>query len=557
MDPSIDLPTTTEPPSFNPAQLVVNHGPPTPTPPPTQPLPQPPPPTHPTPSFSTTHPDYAEMITAAITALKEKEGSSRIAISKYIDRVYSNLPPNHSALLTHHLKRLKNSGYLAMVKHSYMLAVPGSAPPPPPSTNAVDSNGSDVSAFTKRKPGRPPKLKPEAQQQPQAQFQDQFQAQLQAQLQAQQQHQAQFQVQPQFQTQPQFIQQPPQYGQQPQYQAHIQFQHDPLLQNQLQFQPQQNPQAYPAPEAQNYANIGAESVFVSLGLADGPVGVQNPGGSVPPGAGSVAAPAPEGSTPKKRPGRPRKDGSTVVKPTVKPKLPDPSGGTKRRPGRPPKSGGVNASPGSGSGAKPRGRPRKGSTPGRRGRPRKNPAVATNIPAGAPNMANVPTGGDPSGAILTPKRRGRPPRASQGGAAAVGVTDVPIAAAFDSEEFNNTVGGGTNGAMQPLGKRRGRPPKSYSSPAAVANTVKRQRKLSGKPLGRPRKNVTSPAVSDPKLVVAYEELKSKLEHMQSRIREAANALKPCLNAETPATALAAMQELEELAAPAGVNPMQQI
>lgn len=86
------------------------------------------------------------------------------------------------------------------------------------------------------------------------------------------------------------------------------------------------------------------------------------------------------------------------------------------------------------------------------------------------------------------------------------------------------------------------------------------------------------------MVAYEELKGKLEHMvslcqtssililstlvplcwyipcwkhwqQSRIKEAANALKPCLNAESPAIALAALQELEELAA-AGGDPVQQ-
>ncbi|MCE3217069.1 hypothetical protein HAX54_010259 [Datura stramonium] len=502
------------------------------------PLPNPNPNPNPSPSpllSRLPHPDYAELITAAITALKEKEGSSRIAIAKYIDRVYSNLPPNHSALLTHHLKRLKNSGYLAMVKHSYMLAAPGSAPPPPDA--AVDSNGTDVSSLSKRKPGRPPKLKAEAQ--PQAQFQDQLQAQIQAQLQAQQQ-QAQFQTQ--FQNQPQFIQQQPQYVPQPQFQPQMQFQADPLLQNQLQFQPQ----AYAAPEAQNYSTLGAESVFVSLGLADGPVGVQNPAASVTPAAPATAL---EESTTKRRPGRPRKDGSTVVK-SVEPKLPNQSG-TKKRPGRPPKTGTGDASPGSAVAVKPRGRPRKGSAPSRRGRPRKNVAVSANV---GTNAANTPAGGDPSGATPTPKRRGRPPKSSNQGAAGVGVTDVPIAAAFDSEGFPDTVGGVTNGAM-PLGKRRGRPPKQYSS-AAVATTVKRPRKLSGRPLGRPKKNVTSPAVSDPKLVVAYEELKGKLEHMQSRIREAANALKPCLNAETPATALAAWQELEELAAPAGVDPMQQ-
>ncbi|KAM3380397.1 hypothetical protein P3S68_005970 [Capsicum galapagoense] len=563
MDPSsMDLPTTIES-TFNPGAQLVNHDPiPTPTTttttfPPPQTLP---PPQHqpPSPDFSSTHPDYAELITAAITALREKEGSSRIAIAKYIDRVYSNLPPNHSALLTHHLKRLKNSGYLAMIKHSYVLAAPGSAPPPAAAAAAVDSNGNGTDV-AKRKPGRPPKLKSEAQfqaqaqQEHQAQFQDQFQDQFQAQFQAQQ-HQQQAQFQNPFQAQPQF-----QYLQQQQFQPQMQFQPDPLLQNQLHFQPHQPQAAYAAPESQNYSNLGAESVFVSLGLADGPVGVQNPSGSLPPATGAPAplAPSIEGSTTKRRPGRPRKDGSSEAKP-VQPKSPVPSG-MKKRPGRPPKTATVNAStsPGSAVASKPRGRPRKSSTPGRRGRPKRNVAAATNAGANAANFPagnpNVAAGGDPT---PTPKRRGRPPRSStQGGAAAVGVTDVPIAAAFDSEGFPNTAGGATNGTT-PLGKRRGRPPKSYSSPA-VSTTVKKARKLSGKPLGRPKKNVTSPAVMDPKLVVAYEEVKGKLDHMQSRIREIANGLRPCINSETPTTALAAFQELEELAAPpAGVDSMQE-
>lgn len=89
------------------------------------------------------------MIMAAITALNEPGGSSSRAIAKYIERVYSNLPPGYSSLLTQHLKRMKSSGELVMVKHSYML--PGSAPPP------------DSTPGPKRKPGRPPKGKSEAQ----------------------------------------------------------------------------------------------------------------------------------------------------------------------------------------------------------------------------------------------------------------------------------------------------------------------------------------------------------------------------------------------------------
>lgn len=85
------------------------------------------------------------MITQAITALKERNGSSKAAITKYIEQNYSNLPGTHSALLTQHLKRLKEGGQLSMVKHSYKLA--GSA------SSQLQSNGS------KRGPGRPPKAK--------------------------------------------------------------------------------------------------------------------------------------------------------------------------------------------------------------------------------------------------------------------------------------------------------------------------------------------------------------------------------------------------------------
>ncbi|GFZ16763.1 high mobility group A5 [Actinidia rufa] len=105
------------------------------------------------------HPPYAEMITAAITALKEKNGSSRQAIAKYIEGAYSRLPSNHSALLTHHLKRLKNSGQLVMVKHSYMI----SRSVPISSSFAAAGNGNALPSCPKRGPGRPPKPKVEVQ----------------------------------------------------------------------------------------------------------------------------------------------------------------------------------------------------------------------------------------------------------------------------------------------------------------------------------------------------------------------------------------------------------
>ena len=49
-------------------------------------------------------------------------GSSRQAIAKYIEGAYSGLRSNHSALLTHHMKRLKNNDQLVMVKLSYMIS---------------------------------------------------------------------------------------------------------------------------------------------------------------------------------------------------------------------------------------------------------------------------------------------------------------------------------------------------------------------------------------------------------------------------------------------------
>ncbi|KAH6822203.1 hypothetical protein C2S53_001878 [Perilla frutescens var. hirtella] len=107
------------------------------------------------------HPPYAEMISAAIAALKERDGSSKRAIAKYIETQYSDLPPTHSALLTHHLKRLKTNGQLLMVKHSYKLPGPRSAPAAVNGGVNVES-ADPASSVAKRRPGRPPKPKTDA-----------------------------------------------------------------------------------------------------------------------------------------------------------------------------------------------------------------------------------------------------------------------------------------------------------------------------------------------------------------------------------------------------------
>lgn len=103
-----------------------------------------------------THPPYAEMIYRAIEALKEKDGSSKRAIGKYIEQAYRGLlppEPAHSTLLAQHLKHLKSTGLLVMVKKSYKL--PSTLPPPP----SLPAAGSD-DPTPHRGRGRPPKPKP-------------------------------------------------------------------------------------------------------------------------------------------------------------------------------------------------------------------------------------------------------------------------------------------------------------------------------------------------------------------------------------------------------------
>ncbi|XP_023641817.1 protein transport protein SEC31 [Capsella rubella] len=157
-----------------------------------QPQPQtqtqnPQPPMIPHPSLN--HPPYSEVLwRSRFAALNEPDGSSKMAISRYIERCYTGLLPSaHPALLTHNLKTLKSSGVLAMVKKSYKFAVSSSPPESVAVAAAAAAQGLDVprsdilnsgydpravsasgsaSQPLKRGRGRPPKPKPEAQPQP-------------------------------------------------------------------------------------------------------------------------------------------------------------------------------------------------------------------------------------------------------------------------------------------------------------------------------------------------------------------------------------------------------
>ncbi|XP_072991854.1 uncharacterized protein [Typha latifolia] len=110
------------------------------------------------------HPPYKEMILTAIESLKERGGSSRRAISKFIGSTYSDLPRKHAALLALHIRRLKSKGVLDKVKNSYKIskssAKPTSSDPSPrprgrprksEETRPVSQN------LEKRARGRPPK----------------------------------------------------------------------------------------------------------------------------------------------------------------------------------------------------------------------------------------------------------------------------------------------------------------------------------------------------------------------------------------------------------------
>nr|GMD10656.1 histone H1-like [Ipomoea batatas] len=378
-------------------------------------------------------PPFAEMIMAAITALNEPGGSSSRAIAKYIERVYSNLPPGHPSLLTQHLKRMKSGGELVMVKHSYML--PGSAPPP----DFTPAPG------PKRKPGRPPKGKSEAQ-----------------------------------------------------------------------------PETW-APDGP------AESVFVSVGLDGGPDVPVPP----PAAAANVVVPARRGR------GRPKKlnsDGkSTGVLP--KPQNLNQNGG--RRPGRPPKTGFV---PALGVSGRPRGRPKRiapstgvGKLRGR-GRPK---AIA----AGIAKKLGRPRGRPAKNTLLL-------------GGPTVGAINVPIIDGEARNGIDNNVGA-TNGVLLPPKRRgRGRPPKlptrTAAGPAMRRGQIPRSA-VNG--IRKPRKlTLIAAKALDSQQLAAFQDLKIKFENLKTKVRETASIIKPCLNSEAmPVTAIAALQELEALAA-GDANPV---
>ncbi|KAL2535508.1 histone H1-like [Forsythia ovata] len=74
-------------------------------------------------SPSNLHPPYFQMISEAITTMKDRTGSSQPAIAKFIEENYtSNLPTNFKKILSAQLKRFVKSERLVKVKNSYKIS---------------------------------------------------------------------------------------------------------------------------------------------------------------------------------------------------------------------------------------------------------------------------------------------------------------------------------------------------------------------------------------------------------------------------------------------------
>ncbi|XP_062107601.1 HMG-Y-related protein A-like [Humulus lupulus] len=71
---------------------------------------------------------YPEMIIRAIESLNDPNGSNKSSISKYIESTYGDVPAGHSALLSHHLTRMRDTGELVFWKNNYSKADPNAPP---------------------------------------------------------------------------------------------------------------------------------------------------------------------------------------------------------------------------------------------------------------------------------------------------------------------------------------------------------------------------------------------------------------------------------------------
>ncbi|PKA65135.1 HMG-Y-related protein A [Apostasia shenzhenica] len=111
-------------------------------------------------SKSASHPPYPEMILAAITALGEKDGSSKSSISKHIETVNGgSLPANHSAALSEALEKMRESGELLLVNDNYLKPDSKATAPIPRRGRGRPPKAKPPKPISPRPRGRPPKPK--------------------------------------------------------------------------------------------------------------------------------------------------------------------------------------------------------------------------------------------------------------------------------------------------------------------------------------------------------------------------------------------------------------
>ncbi|VAH34993.1 unnamed protein product [Triticum turgidum subsp. durum] len=96
------------------------------------------------------HPAYFEMIKEAIAALKDRTGSSSVAIAKYIEEKHGkSLPANFKKMLSVQLRASASKGKLVKVKASYKLSDAAKKDAPKPKPKAKKSPAAKAKAKPK------------------------------------------------------------------------------------------------------------------------------------------------------------------------------------------------------------------------------------------------------------------------------------------------------------------------------------------------------------------------------------------------------------------------
>jgi len=99
------------------------------------------------------HPTYFEMIKEAIAALKDRTGSSSVAIAKYIEEKHGkSLPANFKKMLSVQLRSSAAKGKLVKVKASYKLSDAAKKGSPKKAAKPVAAKAAAKPAKTAAKP---------------------------------------------------------------------------------------------------------------------------------------------------------------------------------------------------------------------------------------------------------------------------------------------------------------------------------------------------------------------------------------------------------------------